>query len=125
MKQLFSISIITLLSGCGLGSRDKIKSFIPGTYVSSYQQEYSKGQDTLVFTSISDEGNSYLITRLTSYKRIINGKEQPVGRKKEQMTGIYNEQDKVIYEGRKGKTFSFSPERNIVLSGTSEYRKID
>lgn len=124
MKQLFSIVCIALSTGCSGVHGDKIKSFIPGTYVATYAQEYSKGHDTLVFASVSEEGNSYVVTRLTSYKKVLNGKIQPEALKKEQMTGIYNEQDKVIYEGIKGKAFSFSPERNMVLSGTTEYKKI-
>jgi hypothetical protein len=122
MKKTFTIIGIAIIAGC---SRDKIKTFIPGTYVTSYEQEYSKGQDTLVFTPVSNEGNSYLITRKTSYKRTINGKVRPEEHKKEQMTGIYNEQEKVLYESVKGKTFSFSPERKLVFSGSQEYKKID
>ncbi|WP_018615876.1 hypothetical protein [Segetibacter koreensis] len=122
MKQLFSIISIVIISACNGG--DKIKDFIAGTYVADYEQEYSKGHDTLIFSPVSKEGNSYLITRKTSYRRKIKGVIKPSEQRNEQMTGIYNEQDKVIYETRKGETFSFSPEKNIVLSGTLQYKKI-
>lgn len=101
-----------------------MKDFIPGTYTMDYEQEYSKGHDTLAFSLVSKDGNSYLITRKTSYRRKTNGKLGLREQKKEQMTGIYDEKDKVIYEIKYGKTFVFSPEKNIVLSGTSEYKKI-
>ena len=123
MKYLFTIIGIAFFVGCNIG-RDKIKDFIPGTYVADYEQEYSKGHDTLVFSSVSKEGNSYVITRKTGYRRKINGKMSAREQKNEQMTGIYNEQDKVIHESRKGEIFSFSPEKDIVLSGTLQYKKI-
>ena len=61
------------MAGCNMG-RDKMKDFIQGTYVEDYEQEYSKGHDTLIFTLVSKEGNSYQITRRTSYNRIVNKK---------------------------------------------------
>jgi hypothetical protein len=123
MRYLFILIGIAFLSACNI-SRDEIRDFIPGTYVLDYEQEYSKGHDTLVFKSVSSQGNSYQITRKTSYSRIVNGKLKGREQKKEQMTGIYDEKDKIIYEVKHGKTFAFSPERNIVLSGTEEYKKV-
>src|SRR4051812_33660130 len=104
MKRIFTMMSIACLVSC---SHDKMKDFIPGTYVGNYQQEYSKGHDTLVFLCVSKEGNSYQITRHTGYSRIVNGKLRAVEHRKEEMTGIYDDKDKVIYEQRKGKTFSF------------------
>ena len=123
MKYVFTLIAVGLIAGCNI-NRDKIKDFIPGTYVADYEQEYSKGHDTLVFGSVSKDGNSYTIIRKTSYRRKINGKMGQREQKNEQMTGIYNEQDKVIYESTKGEIFSFSPEKNFVLSGTLQYKKI-
>jgi hypothetical protein len=127
MKMQIISSIIFCLSfiACDTFSgKDQVKDFIPGVYSIHLEGEYSKGEDTLIINRSSDEGNTYLITRNSYYQRILEGKLQPWEHKTEHWTALYNEKDKVLLEQRKGKVISFSPERNVLLLGSSEYKKI-
>ena len=65
-----TISIImVLLIGCQLSEGDRVRSFIPGTYVKTINQEFSTGNDTLFITLISSSGNNYKIVRHTQQFR--------------------------------------------------------
>lgn len=123
MKLITLAAIICLLSNCSDSKKDAIRSFIDGTYVMSYANEYSQGRDTLRIAALSKEGNNYSITRSVTYQRIRNGKKLPKERKQEQWLCIYKEGDKVLYEVRKGKVISFVPEKDMLLVGTTQYQK--
>ncbi len=115
---------MVLLMGCQLSGGDTVRSFIPGTYVKTINQEFSTGNDTLFISLISNPGNNYQIVRHTSYRRIIDGKVLPVENEMEKSTGIYNRIDKVLNETREGSIISFSPDKNELYVGAAMYRKV-
>jgi len=126
MKTLLFISGM-ILTGCNgvLKNDDAIQSFIPGTYSSHAEGEYSIADDTLVISKVSNKGNAYTIVRYISYQRIIEKKIQALEYKTEKLMAIYDEKDKVLYEQKYGKIISFAPEKNMLLLGSSEYKKIN
>lgn len=126
MKTLLFIAGM-ILTGCNgvLKNDDAIQSFIPGTYSSHIEGEYSIADDTLVISKVSNNGNAYTIVRHISYQRIIEKKIQALEYKTEKLMAIYDEKDKVLYEQKYGKIISFAPEKNMLLLGSSGYKKIN
>jgi hypothetical protein len=115
-----------VLAACNIyGGKDAIKSFIPGTYVMWTSDEISKVKDTLRISKLAAEGNSYIILRNTSYRRIVNKKALPAERKSVKWIGIYDNEQKVMRETSNGKVFTFIPEKDVVLVGTTAFKKID
>ncbi|MGI8949947.1 MAG: hypothetical protein ACR2FN_00030 [Chitinophagaceae bacterium] len=104
---------------------DSIQSFIPGTYVKYLEGEYSIGHDTLIITKSGKQANTYIIDRHLSYQRIIEHKLRPAEYKTEQWIAIYNPNDKVLYEQKQGTIISFLPEKNMLLLGSSDYKKLN
>lgn len=129
MKHIYLIPvtvIIIILSGCGAGSKaDPLRLYIPGVYARKVVNEFSIGNDTLVIARLSRQGNSYQIVQRSSYRRIQNGKPQKIESKVENWTAVYNEQEKLLHETKKGKLISFNPEQGALMVGSSEYKKVE
>jgi hypothetical protein len=127
MKMLLLLFLFgSLLFSCrNLVQDDEIKSFIPGMYVTSINGEFGKGTDTLILASFNEESNSCQITRKTSLHRILNDKILPVESKEEMYTGIYDEENKVLNDSRKGKVFTFDPAKGTLSMGGTKYRKLN
>ncbi|CAN5396555.1 hypothetical protein BH10BAC2_BH10BAC2_46450 [soil metagenome] len=126
MKTLLLFAVI-ISTGCNgiLENDDSIQSFIPGTYSSHLKGEYSIADDTLAISKVNDLGNTYAILRHISFQRIIENKIQSLEYKREKWIAIYDEKDKVLYEQKDGKIISFAPEKNMLLLGSSEYKKVN
>ncbi|MGH2622498.1 MAG: hypothetical protein ACRDE7_02440 [Sphingobacterium sp.] len=62
--------VAVMMAAC---NSDKIRSFIPGTYVNSAGGEYSVADDTLVIESA--ESNNYNIHRKTGFNVITDSKK--------------------------------------------------
>ena len=122
-KHLFMISVLTLLFACN-SKDDEVRSFIPGTYARFSDHEMRKEYDTLKIEVISEAGNNYRLVRSSSFQRRLDGQTFPWEYTKEEWTGIYDETKRVLNETRKGKVISFVPEKNILMVGTTEYKKI-
>lgn len=101
-----------------------IKDFIPGTYVSQGRSEYSMANDTLVITKANNADNIYLITRKTGYRRITDGKLQALQHQVKHLTGTWDTQKQVLQVLQTGSPLIFQPDKNSLLNGSSEYRKL-
>ena len=124
MKKYFvmAISILSLFS-CS-SKTDEIRAFMPGTYARFSDHEMRKEYDTLSIEMISLAGNNYRLLRSSTFQRKMDGQNFPWEHTKEEWTAIYDDSRKILNETRKGKVISFVPERNILLVGTTEYKKI-
>lgn len=120
---IYFVSITVLFAACQTISSDPVRNFIPGSYVRSVGDEFSRGSDTLVLRQL--QGNTYEIIKRSGIIRIREGQEQPFEHKIETWTGIYDEKDQVIHEQRKGKLISFVPKENKLLVGSSAFKKIN
>jgi precorrin-2 methylase len=121
MKQMFLACCIAMLS-CGQNESDKVKSFIPGSYCKVVNNEFNTGNDTLIITELNE--NIFRITRISSFNKIRNKKKGETDRKIEIWTALYNKDERVLHETKKGKVLSFLPDKKIVMVGSSEYEKI-
>ena len=105
--------------GCTSGNDT---NFIPGTYVREVKNEFSFGRDTLVIGAVNP--NTYTVIHKGSYRQIRDGKLLPVKNMSENWSVTYDENKKVLIESKRGKVISFDPSRNILLVGSSPYKKI-
>lgn len=126
MKKLFLLSAIVglLLLGCENPTSDNIRAFIPGTYAKEINDEFTKGTDTLFISILDDQSGRYTIIRKISYRQSIDGKILSPKSETHKMTAIYSQDTKQLNEQKQGKVFSFSPDKNALSTGGSEYRKI-
>ena len=124
MKKCFVMAVFILsLFSCSYKT-DEIRAFIPGTYVRFSDHEMRKEYDTLRIEVISQAGNNYRLLRSSTFQRKMDGQSFPWEQTKEEWTAIYDSQKKILNETKKGKVISFVPEKNILLVGTTEYKKI-
>lgn len=108
---------------CNMLKNNKIKEFMPGTYVKEIKQEFASGMDTIIVETAADPG-VYKIIRRSSYQQQIDGKLLPPKYEVHNWTAIFNPETRQLQEQNKGKVFTFSPEQNTLTMGSSEYRKI-
>ena len=122
-KKKFTMMGIGLLCGILFGcTSHNISDFIPGTYVRTVINEFSVGRDTLVIIPVNNL--SYTIIHKGSYRRIKEGALLPQKRVTENWLATYDKSSQVLIEGKKGKIISFNPSENILLVGSSPYKKI-
>jgi recombinational DNA repair ATPase RecF len=120
---LSMLAIAGILAACH-SIDNSLREFIPGTYVNQAQSEFSVANDTLVITQAKSTDNIYLITRKTGYRRITDGKMQELQHQVKRLTGEWDSQKQMIQIMQTGNTLIFQPEKNNLLNGSSEYRKL-
>jgi hypothetical protein len=121
-KILLILLVATLLTAC---NADKLRGFIPGTYVDSASSEYSIAYDTLISEQAERESNNYILHRKTGFRRIRNGKPGKDEFETEEWVGVYDPNTGVLNEISTGKTITFYPETNRLRVVKREYQKID
>lgn len=72
MKNKIAIVSALVFAAC---NNPEIKNnvLVKGTYVTSYQSEFSKAMDTVEIRPLNEAANTYSYTRRTGYQRISNG----------------------------------------------------
>ena len=124
MKKCFVIAVFILsLFSCS-SKTDEIRAFIPGTYVRFSDHEMRKEYDTLRIEMITEAGNNYRLLRSSTFQKKMDGQSFPWEYTAEEWSAIYDESKRVLNETKKGKVISFVPKKNILLIGTTEYKKI-
>jgi hypothetical protein len=98
--------------------------FIPGTYVNQSQSEFSIANDTLVIAKAPNTDYIYLITRRTGYRRIGNGKLNPVKHEVKHLTGEWDPVKQVMQLMQNGTTLIFQPDQHKLFIGTNTYWKL-
>lgn len=124
MKRLIVVSSLLLLISCTESKQESIQNFIPGTYVRSFQDEFSKGNDTLIIGIRDPRLSLYRIEKRMGYVQQIDGKMLTPQHSVEQWTAVYNREHGQLHEQRKGKVLSFYPDENKLSLGSSEYQKL-
>ncbi len=123
MRKFIWYSLI-FFAGCKVSEDDRLKAFIPGTYVATIHQEFSRGNDTLIISLISNSGNNYQVIRHTTFQRMLDGKNFPVERETEKWITVYSKELKVLSESGYSSVISFFPEKKILFVGSKQYQKI-
>jgi hypothetical protein len=126
MKKIIILLLTTIIMGCHsyFSSDEKIKAFLPGTYINIAEGEFSKAVDTLLIQKEGLDGNTYSITRKVSFQRIREGVLQPKEYQQEKWIGIYDEKDKVLHEIKRGRVLVYVPEKSTLYLGSAEYEKV-
>lgn len=119
-KFLCGLYLSFALAGC---SGDKVRDFMPGTYVNSAGGEFSIASDTLKVELI--EGNSYQVLRSTGYNLISEGKVGNREHATELWSCTYSPATRTLTELKKGKLISFFPEKGALATGRRVYKKIN
>ena len=122
---IFLIALAVVgLTACQNGGSSSIKDFIPGTYVSQGRSDYSIANDTLEIALGKNTENIYLITRKTGYRRISDGKLQPLQHQVKHWSGEWDEQKQILQIMQTGNFLLFQPDKESLLNGSSEYWKL-
>jgi phosphotransferase system glucose/maltose/N-acetylglucosamine-specific IIC component len=120
---LFSIAIG--LTACNNGNNSNaITGFIPGIYVNQAQSGYSVANDTLIIDKAKNTDNIYLITRKTGYRRITDGKLQPLQHQVKRWSGTWDNQKQILEIMQTHTFLIFQPDKRNLLNGISEYWKL-
>lgn len=125
MKQSILVLLIGGFAfvGCSSGT-DTTRPFIPGTYVKDIHDEFTQGMDTLTIKILDYRSSNYSIVRKMSYTQTIDGKSLSPKQDIHKWTAVYNANSLQLIENSQGRVFTFSPGRNVLSMGSSEYRKI-
>ncbi|MDE3181917.1 MAG: hypothetical protein KGM16_00750 [Bacteroidota bacterium] len=125
MKELLIPVAALLIIGCGLiRTQDKVKDFIPGTYIRFSIHEFGKEYDTLVISLQNASANEYKIVRRWKYERMIYGKVMEPEYKIKITTAIYDMEGKVLQEAVTGKIYSIDPGKNCLFNGPVKFQKL-
>ncbi len=87
-----ALAIAALANSCSDLRADKVKDFIPGVYVKSIDDEFTKGMDTLVIDVLDKSAGSYSINKKMSYQQVIDGRELSPQYKTESWTAVYDDE---------------------------------
>lgn len=120
IKFLLGLCFGFALASC---TQDKVRDFMPGTYVNSAGGEFSIASDTLKVELV--EGNNYQILRYTGYNLISDGKLGSREFETEHWSCAYSTATKTLTELKKGKVISFFPEKEALAVGRRLYKKIN
>ncbi len=122
---LLLLTLCIVLLACNSSEVDDVRGFIPGVYTKEINDEFTKGMDTLSISILDYASGSYSIVRSTSYRQSIDGKLLSPKTDIHKMTAIFIRETLQLKEQNQGKTFSFSPRKNLLSTGGSEYRKVN
>lgn len=125
MKSIILFSFLLTASFAACNGPQNTRNFIPGTYVNYAEGEFSVAYDTLIIQPLSGKKGTYRILRKSAYRRIEHNRLQPVVHKKEEWTGLYNDETKSMQETRHGRVITFYPEARRLMVEKREYEKID
>lgn len=106
---------------CNRRGRADTRSFIPGIYVRAIEHEFAKGSDTLIITHLT--GNTYQVVKRSGFVRIRNGKAQPFEQQTENLTAVYDENEQMLRESKRGKILTPLPKENKLLVEANLYEK--
>ena len=126
MKTTSMLGLVLLLASCNpFRSGDHVKEFIPGTYVTSWRNEFTVSKDTiLIAPPIAKGSDQYLITKKSYYRQTVDGKELKPQFKVQNWTGSYNPEVKTLVIEKSGRVLLFNPEKNELVEGSTSYNKI-
>lgn len=122
---LSSMVVVTVLSACQQPKKKEAAVFLPGIYVSQSENEFSRVVDTFIIHRTSLEGDSYLVTRRSSFQRIRQGTKLPAEYQVEQWTGVYEAPVNILRGADKAKELRYEPGENKLYNGEMGYEKVE
>ncbi len=127
MKQFLNLclALSILLYACNGAGDNTPDNSIEGTYVLEIDSEYAKGIDTLIVTVLDKEAGTFTIDKKYGFMRYRDGQEAGRDHKTDKFTAAYNKEHKQLHDSQKGQTFTYVPDKKVLLWGNTEYKKID
>ena len=125
MKRIFFASLMITLAfaACNTGG-SKTGDAITGIYVRHIDNEYAKGDDSLLVAVLDESAGTYTINKHYGFVRYYEGKEKGRDYDEKKFAGVYDKEHKQITDNSKGMVFTFAPDKGILLMGSSEFKKI-
>jgi len=124
MKWTVSIMLSLTLGGCINSASDNIREFIPGMYIRKVHNEFTDGWDTLVIKEQDRDAGVYLIDKMESYQKHIDGQTFSPKYETEQWTAVYDERLHQLLVQNKERTILFDPAENELMSNRTVYDKV-
>ncbi len=125
MKKLIAVLCIAVVFvSCGEHRSKTIQSFIPGLYVKEIRQEFAIGMDTIFIDLLDRQASSYKIIRKSSYQQMIDGKMLTPKKEVHNWIAYFDETRNQLIEPNNERVFTFLPDKNMLLMGSSQYQKI-
>ena len=126
-RSIVCIGLISLImAGCGNRNDAALKTFIPGTYTTSYEGDYSIGNNTIEIRQQSNtENNAYTIIKRNAHQRRQNGVlKEGMNYSSTTWTGLFDESTKALTITRTGRVLLFDIEQNEMKMGITTYKKL-
>jgi hypothetical protein len=112
-----------VFAGCK-GQNEDTETSVKGVYVTGYENEYSRGQDTIQIIPLNEDANSFFYVRRVSYRRLSNGVLGPYKFETDSSTCVFNQATAQLSEQSHGRVYSLSKDGNSLISGNSVYKRI-
>lgn len=110
-----------LYGGCK-GEAEKVRDFIPGTYVNAARSACAVAKDTLV---ISAEGElHYRLERHTAYHAMREGKLLPLRHNVAVYEAVFDPARLELSEPQSGRVFRVDRDKGVLLIHQAVYRKL-
>ncbi|MDN5286548.1 MAG: hypothetical protein JWR38_2822 [Mucilaginibacter sp.] len=120
LKLLLLISCMLIIAGCKSGT----PSTISGIYVTSFKQEFSMGNDTLIIEAYHLSSGTYQVERKSGYHRIRNGQLMPKEYNQRKWMATFDQDRFILQETAYGKQIYFKPDLKSLSFGWT-YHKIN
>jgi len=124
MKMILIISsVVTFLFGCN-SFTDKVKPFVPGTYIATWKTAFSVAVDTMNISAPSGGSETFSIVRRTHLQFTNAAKKREPEYSISKWQGTYNTNDKTLVVQSNGRIISFDPDNKVLRMGAIVYRKL-
>ncbi|TXI87460.1 MAG: hypothetical protein E6Q36_07455 [Chryseobacterium sp.] len=118
---LFSAAI---LSSCSSPDSEKLQDFAPGIYIREINHEHAIGMDTLTVKPLDNVPNAFSIIKSSGLNPKLDGKELSREYRTEEFVTELRPELKQLYAKGQDETFTLVPEKNVLMMGSTEYKKI-
>ena len=122
---LWGLVVCAAASACRDSTTKDSSTFLPGIYINQSENEFSRVVDTFIIRRVSMGGDSYMVTRRSSFQRVREGTKLPAEYQAEQWTAVYEAPVKILRATDKGKELRYEPAENRVYNGNAGYEKIE
>jgi hypothetical protein len=119
-KFLLLIGSLLIILGCHSGTNPAIS----GIYVTSFKQEFSIVNDTLIIKAYHQSSGTYQVERRSGYHRIRNGQIMPKEYKQGKWMATFDQDKFILQETAYGRQIYFKPDLKS-LSFSVTYHKIN
>lgn len=125
MKKIYYAIVVSLsfLVACN-SEGEKAGASITGVYVQKISNEFAKGDDSLIVNVLDKNAGTYSVQKNYGFMRYLDGEEKGRDYTTQKYTTVYDKEHKQLIDDFKGVIFTFMPDKNVLLMGSAEYKKL-